>query len=357
MARTVANLTRVNLGFDPAPLLVADIDPAWGAMVPDYSERKVLYFQHLREELARTTGVNDAAILRNSGHSDCVAEGKTDVLKVYGFGCSANIFKTLGVPLIQGRLFPEEWKKGEPVEVVVNEAFARRFWPGESAIGKRFKPNMPGVMWIEVAGMVRNFRLARDQQAQPQYFTSFRSDYLSGVQLIMRTHEPASEAIAPSRRTIQRFDPYLLNPSVRTMGEMLSGIIGPRAQILWLLAGFAGISLVLAVVGIYGVVSCLVSQRKREVGIRIALGAMPADVVFLIMRRGIIPVLIGIGCGGLGSIILGYFLAHQLFNVRNNDPIALLGGATLTLLVGLIACYFPARRATKIDPITALHHE
>src|SRR5436190_1970403 len=255
MILALDRLTRVDLGFDPNHLLIAEVNPKWAAQEPDYSPEKVLYFERLCDELSRSAGISDAAIFRDNGWLDCLAEGEPDRMKAYGWSCSSNIFITLAVPLIRGRLFPENWKKGEPIEVVVNERLAHRFWPGQNPIGKRFKP----------------------------------------------------------------------------VNDVLGDALRSRFQILGLLIGFAGAALLLAAIGIYGVVSYLVAQRTHEVGIRIALGALPADVVLLVIRQGMAPVLVGIGCGILGAWGLGQLLASRLFGVESTNP-AVFAVSSITML-------------------------
>ena len=259
---------------------------------------------------------------------------------------------------MRGRLFPENWKKGEPIEVVVNETLAHRFWPGQNPIGKRFKPDSPGAMWTTVAGLVRDLQLDRDQEARPRYYTSYRSGaYLEGAQLLLRADGPMTKAVASARQSLKGFDPYQTNPNVRTVNDVLSDALRSRFQILGLLIGFAGAALLLAAIGIYGVVSYLVAQRTHEVGIRIALGALPADVVSLVIRQGLAPVLVGIGCGILGALGLGHLLASRLFGVESTNPAVFAVSSIMMLLTAALACLFPARRAAKIDPIEALRYE
>ena len=141
------------------------------------------------------------------------------------------------------------------------------------------------------------------------------------------------------------------------MTEALAEVIGPRDQVLWLLIGFAGVSLALASVGVYGVLAYLVSQRKKEVGIRLALGATRGEVRFLMLKQAMLSVLVGVFAGVLGSTALGHLLANQMFSVKNLDPGSLLSGVALVLLISLLACLVPSFRATRVDPMTALRYE
>ena len=357
MILTLARLTRTDLGFDPSRLLVAEINPTWDAGEPDYSPKKVLYYGQLREELARAGGISDAAIFRDAGWLDCLPEGQAQAMKLYGASCSTNLFRTLGVPLIRGRLYPEEWRRGDPIEVVVNETFARRGWPGQSALGKRFRPDSPGAMWVVVVGVVRDFRLERDQAVRPRYYSSYRSAYLEGVQFILRSNGSESGVAIAARQILRRFDPYQGNPSVRSMNDLLGDVLRPRYQMLSLLGGFAGVAFILAAIGIYGVVGYSVAQQRRAIGIRIALGALPADVMALVIRQGMTPVLVGIGCGALGSVALGHFLAGQFSGMASLHAGILAGISVLMFITAFLACFVPACGAANTDPMESLRCE
>jgi predicted permease len=359
MIRTVANLSRVDLGFDPAPLVMAEIEPIWSLNEPEYSPRKVDYFQRLQEQLARTPGVSTAAILRDDGWADFRAESGSDAIKGYMVGCSSNLFNTMSVPFIKGRGFIDRWQRGNPYEAVVNETFARRFWPAQDPIGRRFKTAdaPPGTMWCTVVGVARDFKLSREQSDRPAIFTSYRSSYLQDVRLLVRITRPPADAVAIVRQIVRGFDPDLTDSRSRTMTEALAEVIGPRDQVLWLLIGFAGVSLALASVGVYGVLAYLVSQRKKEVGIRLALGATRGEVRFLMLKQAMLSVLVGVFAGVLGSTALGHLLANQMFSVKNLDPGSLLSGVALVLLISLLACLVPSFRATRVDPMTALRYE
>ena len=357
MVLTLVRLTKTSLGFDPGLVLMAEVNPNWSKAEPDYSPRKVLYYEQLQAELSRGAGIAAAAIFRDDGWSDCVTEGRLESIQLFGAGCSTNLFGTLGVPLLRGRLFPEVWKKGDPVEVVINERFAQRCWPGENPLGKRFKPTVPGAMWITVVGVVRDFQLSRDREARPLFFSSYRGSFLEGVQLFLKADTTTTSAASSARQIIGRFDPDQTNCDVRTMNDVLGGVLRARYRLLVLLGGFAGISLLLATIGIYGVVSCLMARRRREVGIRIALGASRANVMSLVLRQGMVPVFVGIGCGALVSFSLGHFLASHLFGVEGASPVIFAGCSVLMLLAAILACLGPALRASTVDPLEALRHE
>ncbi len=357
MVLTLVRLTQTKLGFNPDHLLVGNVNPSWNAGEADYSPRKALYYQQLAAALSQGSGIVDAAIYRDNGWSDFVTEGGQDSMQLYGVGCSTNLFETLGVPLVRGRLFPEVWQKGDPIEVVVNETLAQRCWPGADPIGKRFKPEVTGAMWVTVVGVVPSFRLTRDREARPLYFTSYQWSYLEGVQLILRTSTTADTAFASARQIIAGLDPSQAQAELRTMNDVLGDVLHARFRLLLLLGGFAGIALLLATIGIYGVVSCLTARRKREIGIRIALGALPAQVMALVIRQGILPVAVGIGCGALISLELEHLIDSQLFGVEKAGPAIFAGCSLLMLLAASLACLGPARHAAKLDPMESLRNE
>jgi putative ABC transport system permease protein len=359
MIRTVANLTRVNLGFEPAPLVLAEVEPIWDRTEPDYSPKKVDYFARLQERLSETPGFSKVAVLRDNGWADYRAESGAAAIRCYSLACSSNLFSTLSVSLISGRSFNERWQKGEANEVVVNETFARRFWPGEDAVQKRFKiaDALPNTMWCTVVGVARNFQLSREQADRPAIFFSYRTSYLEGVGLLVRSAGVPTDAVATVSRILREFDPTQNAAKVQTMTQALDEVIGPRNRVMTLLTCFAIVSLAIAIVGIYGVTSYLVGQRRREVGIRLALGAIPRTVRYLMLARGMVPVLAGVLIGAPCSLLLGRLLAHQMFGVISLDPIACCGGIGLMFLASLPACFVPALRASRMHPMAALRCE
>jgi len=216
---------------------------------------------------------------------------------------------------------------------------------------------LPNTMWCTVVGVVRNFQLSREQADRPAIFSSYRTSYLDQVGVLVKPAGPPPEAIATVNRILREFDPTQTTAKVLTMTQVLDEVIGPRNRIMTLLSGFATVASALAMVGIYGVTCYLVSQRRREVGIRLALGASPGVVRSLIVARGMLPVLAGVLLGAPCSILLARLLSHQMFGVQSLDPLSFCGGIGLMFLASLPACFIPALRASRIDPMSALRCE
>jgi putative ABC transport system permease protein len=253
--------------------------------------------------------------------------------------------------------------------VVVNELLANRYWPGEDPIGKRITldDSQQGATWITVIGVVKN--VARGEWAAPQQeeiylpFLQNRS-YLEDPHprvayqtLVVRTSgEPA--ALAPSvRNAVWSLDRNLPVSEIQTMDQVIAHSTAQPRFNLFLLATFAGVALVLAAVGIYGVMSYSVSRRTHEIGLRMALGARPGDMLRLVVGQTMTLALVGAGAGLVGALALGRFMSSFLYGVRASDPVTFLAVSLILSAVALLASYIPARRATRIDPLLALRHE
>jgi putative ABC transport system permease protein len=263
-------------------------------------------------------------------------------------------FPTVGTPLLRGRtLTQEDWNTSN---IDINEAMARRFWPRGDALGKRInlcsleaKP-----CWFSIVGIVGNVHQF-GLDAAPTYDAYFCvgwTDYL----LIRTSSEPHLIASA-STDVIHKIDPMLPVANVRTMDEILSGTLAPQRFSAVLISIFAVMAMCLAAIGIYGVMSYMVGKRANEIGIRMALGAQPRDVLRLIVLHGAKLALVGIAIGAAGALALTRLMASLLYGVRANDPLTFIAVAVLLVAVALAACYIPALRAMRVDPLVALKYE
>jgi putative ABC transport system permease protein len=271
---------------------------------------------------------------------------------------SGDYFKTMGIPLRQGRAFTERDSALAPKVILINESMARRFWPGEQPVGRRLQ--IGGDDWREVVGLVADVKhssLARDPVAEMYVpYSQSNSPWRDMTLVIRTTADPAGMATAASA-AVHAIDPNLPVFNVRTMEKLVEASLSrPRFQML-LLTIFAGVALLLAMVGVYGVISYAVSRRTHEIGVRMALGAQPGSVLALVMSWGMRLIVIGLSFGLAASLALTRFLGAMLYTVEPTD-----GGpfATVALLlagVGLVAIYFPARRAMLVDPTVALRYE
>jgi predicted permease len=267
---------------------------------------------------------------------------------------SLDYFQTIGIPLIKGRLFTErDWNRPQ---MIINRNLAERYWPNQDPIGKRVNvsPYAPQPNWatiIGVVGNVKHFGLDATPTLD-MYWHGFWTRYL-----IVRTiHDPLPLAAA-IQNEIHSVDKTLPVAKIKTMERRLADSVAPRRFSMSLLLLFAAMGLVLAAVGIYGVISFSVAQRTREIGVRMALGAQKSDMFKLVIGRGMTLTLTGLAIGLIGAAGLTRLMSSLLFDVSANDPMTYLAVALVLGVVSLLACYLPARRAMKVDPLRALRHD
>jgi predicted permease len=267
---------------------------------------------------------------------------------------SEEYFATMGVPLIRGRVF--EAADRQKLVGILSAATAERLWPGQNPLGKRFRDGARPL--AEVVGVVGDVRASGLQKTAnlTMYFPYWQKDERDMSLAIRTAIDPAALSSAV-RAEIRKLDAELPVPEFRTMRQILSASVAQRRFQLTLVLLFAGIALVLASLGIYGVVSYSVEQRRGEMGIRLALGATSAGLRRLVLRQGLTPVLAGLACGVAGAVAIGRILQGLLFGVKVADPLTLAGVAAVLLAVAAAACYLPARRVTRSDPLTALRYE
>jgi predicted permease len=271
---------------------------------------------------------------------------------------SPGYFQTMEIPLVAGRVFTERDREDAPRVVVINETFARRFWPGQDAIGKRFRYSRADGPLVEVAGVVKDgkyFSLGEDPK--PFFYLPLLQSYEEPTTLIARTTNNPSAALATIRDEILKLDPTMPFAEVKTLTEHMSLSLFPLRIGASVVGSFGLLALLLAAIGIYGVMAFAVSQRTREIGIRMALGAQGADVLRLIIRQGLTLMLIGLGLGLAGALLLTRLMSSVLYGVSATDAVTFVSVTALLFVVVLIACWVPARRATNVDPIAALRCE
>ncbi|HYU98710.1 MAG TPA: ABC transporter permease, partial [Pyrinomonadaceae bacterium] len=278
------------------------------------------------------------------------------------FAVQGDYFKTLGVSMLKGRDFTERDNKQGPPVVIVNQAFARKFFPNEDPVGKRVRPGIstdtdePAMR--EIIGVVSDIRNRNlSSELRPGYYMPAAQMPFNQMTLVVRTTNDPHSVITAVQNEVHAMDNELPIFNVKTMDEYISATVaGPRFNAT-LLVIFAGVALILTIVGLYGVMSYSVAQRTNEIGIRMALGAQTSDVLRLIVSQGFKLVLIGLGIGLAGAFALMRVIASLLFGVTAKDPLTFAAVAVLLALVALLACYIPARRATRLDPLHALRYE
>jgi len=332
---------------------------------PDLAAR-TKFLRSALDDLQRLPGVlaagaSNRQLLSGPGSNNSITlEGtKVPLLErpVVDYRCiSPGYFRTFGIPLITGRVFDESDVHRNVA--VLSAKTAQRLWPGENPVGKHFRlgdEESPLAEVVGVAGDVRGVRLDEVPNATVYlpYWQRDRRDMIIAVRTAL---EPAAMA-SGVRDTIRKLDPELPVPAFRTIEQVLSAELSPRRFQLTLVLLFAATALLLASIGIYGVVSYSVAQRRAEMGIRMALGATASDVKWLVMRQGMAPVVAGWAAGLVGALAVGRIVRSLLFDTGTSDLATLASVSAVVLLVALAACYLPSRRATRIDPMVALRYQ
>lgn len=267
-------------------------------------------------------------------------------------------FDLLGIPLLNGRLF-SDFDNGEAPQVaVVNEAFARTYWPNENPLGKRFRKTRGDSPWITVVGVTANARTeSLTQENVPLVYLDLYQTGTKHLAILLRGQLDAAAIPGLVREQVQSVDPTLPVFEARTLNETVSGSLAERRFSIEMVALFALTALVLAALGIYGVISYMVGVRTHEIGIRIVLGAERSNILRMVMQQGLALAVAGAVAGLIAAVIVSHLMAGLLYGVRPTDPVTFGALAFLLIGVALLACYIPARRALRVDPLVALRHE
>jgi putative ABC transport system permease protein len=375
MIKSFLRLLDVPKGFNPDGVLTLALSPGF-TKYPPASPQRVAYFQESLARVQALPGVRSAGLtdflpltgpfllrpLRIEGRP--YEQGKEPIVSMNRI--SSDYFQTMGIPLRAGRAFTAQDGAQAPKVIIINETLARRFFAGEDPIGHRLfsEPNQMTI--VGVAGDTRHRSL--DQEVQPEVYTPYVQDMkeMGGLRLVVRassgqhirTNPSGLSSLAISiRNQVRAIEPNEPVNQVVTMNEYLSNSVAGRRFQMLLLGVFAGVALVIAMVGIYGVISYAVSGRTREIGIRMALGAQANDVLRMVIWQGMSLALIGVALGLAAALALTRVLKNLLFEVSATDPATFALIALLLIVVALIASYIPARRATKVDPLLALRNE
>ncbi|MGI9107413.1 MAG: ADOP family duplicated permease [Pyrinomonadaceae bacterium] len=370
LIKSFQRLRAVEPGFNPEHLLTMSIS------LPSakYSEnqQRADFFRQLVEQVEALPGVKSAGTvltlpLGGGGFSvgrSFIPEGRAMTTQESANAsyslASPEYFHTLEIPLRAGRNFTERDTDKSPMVVIINETMARRFFgANEEAVGKRLTIWRDEKFPREIVGVVGDTKSATlDGEAGPQMYVPHPQDASWGLMvLVARTIEEPASMTPAIRRAVLALDKDQPIYNLQTMDEVVLKSMGPRRVSMLLFSIFAGVALVLAAVGIYGVVAYSVTQRTHEIGIRMALGAQKRDVLRLVMRQGITPALVGIGAGLIGALMITRLMSSLLYGVSATDPLTFIAISLLLIIVALLACYVPARRATRVDPLIALKYE
>jgi putative ABC transport system permease protein len=267
-------------------------------------------------------------------------------------------FRTLQIPLVAGRAFTDQDTDHSPMVVIVNETMARQFWGGESPLGKRITIWRDEKFPREVVGVVGDTRPSLDAPPAPQMYVPYAQDAgWNSLSLVVRSRVEPTALTASVRSEIRGLDKVLPIYNTKTMREVLSASVAQQRSSTLLVTAFAAVALLLALIGIYGVAAYYVTQRTHEFGVRMALGAQASDIFRLVVRQGMALAGIGVGLGLVAALALTRAMTTLLFGVKPSDPLTFAAVALLLAAVALVACYIPARRATKVDPMIALRYE
>jgi predicted permease len=269
---------------------------------------------------------------------------------------NANYFRTLGIPIVRGRGFLDTDREDAPHVVVVSEAAARLFWPGQDPIGKRLRFFKYDTTWRTVVGVSDDIHYRTLREATPTVTMPYRQYYWQGMLAVRSATDPA--ALVPAiRRAIAEVEPDVTLWRTQTMDDFLAGPLAqPRLSAL-LLSMFGFVALALAALGLYGIMATTVREQTREIGVRMALGATPGQVRGEVLRRAMAVSALGAAVGLAGALAASRVIASLLFQVSPTDPVALAGACAALLIVALIAAYLPARHASRVDPARALQSE
>jgi predicted permease len=377
--RTLYNLQRVDLGFNQENLLLFRLQPQQAGYK---GERLLQFYQQLFDRLDNLPGVRAATF----GRIPLIARGKccwsTPIQlpgetentaaghNTYRQTVRENYFATMEIPLLHGRGFTVQDDRNAPLVAAVNQTFVRRYFPKDNALGQRVKIGVK----VEIVGVVADAKYENQREEhKPLLYTPWRQDVsmLGGVYFALRTVGEPTALAAIVSQVVRELDGNLPVTEISTQKARSQATLGQERLYARLLSFFGGLALLLAAIGLSGVLAYSVAQRKNEIGIRMALGAQPADVLRLVIRQGMTLVLLGLAVGALGGYALlrllasRYFassssqqnMAEQLYGVEGTDPVTFAVIATLLPLIALLACWLPARKAAQVDPLEALRQE
>jgi putative ABC transport system permease protein len=366
LIRSSVKLLEVNPGYRAEHLLTARFQ-----LPPRYSQKlqRVQFYEQILQRLAALPGV---ASVGATSHLPLVRYNMGATLRVEGreplagepppsapiASVNPDYFRTMSIALRAGRLLNDGDKEGAPNVALLSETLARKLFANEDPVGKRFHVPVFGEEWTTVIGVVSDVRhQGLDQEIEQAVYLSYRQMPRPGMALVLRSVVDPLSLAAAVRQAVREVDPALPLYDVMTMGARLTNSIAGRRFNLLLLGNFAALALLLAAVGVYGVIAYVVTERTHEVGIRMALGAGRGEVVALILRQGMTLAGIGIALGVPAALGLTRLLTSLLYEIKPGDPLTYAGVSMILLLVALLASWLPARRASRVDPMEALRYE
>ena len=363
LTRSLLNVQHVDPGFRPERVVML----ALASPVFPNTAQRVDYFERARARASAVPGVERAAIaseffIGGNPERAITVEGSTDTLpqrvRLRSDEITPEFFETVGTPLIRGRMFTPADGTNGPQLAIINETMARRLWPADDPVGRRFRFGGPTNPWFTVVGVVGDMRRqTMEQEALPQMFEPLPQNPSRLVVLLVRTSTDPRGMTATLQAAVREVAKDAPVYGVSTLEDRMSVLGGQRRFQTSLLLAFAVIALVLAAVGIYGLIRYSVTTRSREIGIRMAVGAHGGDILRLILREGLTLSLAGLLVGLLGAMVLTRFLSSLVYGVTPHDPMTFVAVSVLLTGVAMVASYLPARAAARLDPVAALKYE
>jgi putative ABC transport system permease protein len=366
MVRSAARLQATGIGINPSGVLTARVDLPRASYTP---ETGPAFYAQLAERVRSVPGVDSVGLMNcppvSGGCSSTSIlfrlparfSGADPLVGIHWV--TPDYFSTLGIPLLKGRNFTDRDRVGQPKVVLVNEAAARAFWPNDTPTGKTIAVGQGDFEeGAEVIGIVADVRYrAIETAATPDVYVPLAQSYQSRMRLFVRSRLDVQTLVSGISGAVRALDPNLPLSEVKTMDARMGDAMWRTRVGAWLLSAFAGLALLLTAIGIFGVMSQTVSQRTTEIGVRMALGAQPRDVLSLMLGRAafvtVAGIVLGVGC----ALVLTRLIGALLYGVDANDPLTFVSVAIGLGLVALAACYIPARRATRVDAVVALRSE
>ncbi len=366
MVRALAHAHAIPLGFTPERALEVSFD----LRLQGYSPAQGREFQHTLLERVRTLpGVQHAAIADmlpvdlHFSRSRVYAEGAAPETSgrapvAFTGRITPGYFKAMNTRLEEGRDFNAFDDAGAPEVAIVNRALVRRLWPGESGLGRRLRLGGADRPVLEIVGIAQDGKYASfNEEPQPFVYRPIRQAYVGSTSVVVRAQGDTADLIGRVQREVRAMDPALPIGSARTLVERLALPLFPARVAAWLLGSFGVLALGLAAVGLYGVMSYMVSSRTHEIGVRMAMGARGVDVLALVLRQGLGLTVVGLALGVAGALLLTPFMRALLYGVSSRDALTYVSVVAMLAAVALVACLMPAQRATRMDPVFALRGE
>jgi macrolide transport system ATP-binding/permease protein len=368
LGRSLYNLLRVNLGLEPEHLVTLEVAPPNATYGND--AKAIALARKLTDRVAQVPGVRMVGFSANGiplSHN-----GNTNWIRILGRpwngehidiperDVSANYFRTLGAKLAQGRYFSDDDDASRPGVAIVNQAFVRKHFPGENPIGRQIGPASAKPKPVEIVGVVEDVREGPlDAEIPPVLYRPYNQSPETYLNLLVRTDQVEASILPVLNRLVREIDPEIIPVRGKTMSSRVeeSQSAYMHRSLAWLVGGFAGLALVLALVGLYGVVMYSVSQRTREIGIRMALGAESGSVYRMILREAMQLTAVGIAAGLIGGVLASRLIRGLLFGVSSSDPATMTAIAGVLALAAVAASLAPARRAALVNPVEALRAE